>query len=48
MHEKPSRHDQEDSRNEDDVIACINTSMVDTSMVSSSRLTLAIVDGDEN
>jgi hypothetical protein len=41
-------HDQEDSRKEDDVLASINTLMVNTSITASPRPTLVIVDADES
>lgn len=46
--EEPSGHDQEDSRKEDNVLASINMSMVNTSIASSLRPTLVVVDVDES
>ncbi len=45
---EPSGHDQEDSQKEDNVLAFINTLMVNISITSSSGPILAVVDADES
>jgi hypothetical protein len=46
--EELSGHDQEDSPKEDNVVAFVNTLMVNISIALSLGLTLAIIDANEN
>jgi hypothetical protein len=45
--EELSSHDQEDWPKEEDVIASVNTLMVNTSIASSLGVTLATIDANE-
>ncbi len=48
MLEEPNNHDQEDLQKEDDVLAFVNTSMVNTSITLSLGPTLATIDANES